>query len=202
MLSVVDFRVDDKVLDLGCGYGVVGIAAAMEVPPERVFMVDSDPLAVELAERNAQLNHVPNIRVSRSNGFRELGEAGFTKILVNPPYHVDFAVPKEFVHKGFNRLSIGGQFIMVTKRRVWYRNKLIGIFGGVRIADVDGYCIFTAVKKATTYAKVLDPRFSKPRNRQRTEKEHTDAAETHLRRRPARSREDINLHLPRPHACQ
>src|SRR3954471_13913552 len=53
LLSRVELQSTDKVLDLGCGYGVMGIYAAKRCQPEDVYMVDSDPLAIELATINA-----------------------------------------------------------------------------------------------------------------------------------------------------
>ena len=41
---------------------------------------------------------------------------------------------------------------MVTKRRDWYRNKLIAIFGGVKIREIDGYYVFMAERRAMRYA--------------------------------------------------
>ncbi len=158
MLSVVEFLPEDKVLDLGCGYGVVGILAARLIGAERVFMIDNDPAAVACAQTNARQNHVPDVSISVSDGFDQFGETDFTKILCNPPYHEDFSVPKRFVHKGFNRLVIGGQMVMVTKRRKWYEMKLKGIFGAVRIREVDGYHVFTATKESATWAKAKGPR--------------------------------------------
>jgi 16S rRNA (guanine1207-N2)-methyltransferase len=165
MLSCVELRRGDKVLDLGCGYGVVGIAAAKVVGAESVVMVDNDAVAVALAQENASANGVGEVKVRQSDGFEDFSDTDFSVILINPPYHVDFSVPKRFVHKGFNRMVIGGRFYMVTKRRLWYRNKLIGIFGGVRIEERGGYCMFMAEKRSATYAKVDDPDVirSKPR---------------------------------------
>jgi len=65
----------------------------------------------------------------------------------------DFSVPKMFIEKGFNRLRIGGRMYMVTKRKLWYKNKLISIFGGVKIWEIDGYYVFMSVKKSPDYAK-------------------------------------------------
>lgn len=152
MLSQVTFEADDKVLDLGCGYGPVGVLAATLTRPAQVWMVDVDPHAVEVASRNLALNGVKGVHCLVSDGLRGLGEAGFTKILVNPPYHADFAVPKHMIEKGFNRLAIGGSMWMVTKRDAWYRNKLTAIFGGVRAQSLDGYWVFEAVKKRASYA--------------------------------------------------
>lgn len=152
MLSYVEFRQSDKVLDLGCGYGVVGIYAAKRIGPENVTMCDIDPLAIEISRQNAMLNNVPAIRIVQSNGFQNIDNSGFTVILSNPPYHADFSVPKHFIEKGFNRLVAGGKMLMVTKRRDWYKNKFISIFGGVKIHETDGYFVFIAEKRSASYA--------------------------------------------------
>ncbi len=153
MLSLIRFETQDKVLDLGCGYGLVGILAAHHLPAERVVMLDNDPTAVAIARRNADANGVPQVTVALSDGVRDTRETGFTKIISNPPYHVDFAVPKHFIEKGFNRLMLGGTMWMVTRRRDWYRNKLGAIFGGSRVHEIDGYYVFEATKLRSTYAR-------------------------------------------------
>jgi 16S rRNA (guanine1207-N2)-methyltransferase len=116
LLANVQFHENDKVLDLGCGYGVIGIYAAKRLSPQQVFLVDNDRAAVECALRNAQMNGVESIHIQCSDGFRGLGEKDFTKILCNPPFHTDFSVAKHFIEKGFNRLVVGGSMWMVTKR--------------------------------------------------------------------------------------
>ena len=131
MLSVATFEPGMKVLDLGCGCGVVGILAAKKCGEAYVWLIDIDPLAVETAQRNAEENGVGGVTCAVSDGFRQFDEVGFDLILSNPPYQSDFAVAKGFIEKGFNRLRIGGRMLMVTKRREWYKNKLIAVFGGV-----------------------------------------------------------------------
>lgn len=152
MLSQVEFEQGDKVLDLGCGYGIVGILAAKIVGAQNVVMTDINKEAIGLSEKNAKLNEVEGVKIYRSNGFENIEEKDFTYILSNPPYHVDFSVPKSFIEKGFNRLSIGGSMYMVTKRKEWYKNKLISVFGGVKISEINGYYVFMAVKKDSHYA--------------------------------------------------
>jgi len=153
MLECAEFSLEEKVLDLGCGYGPVGIFAAKLICEAQVTMCDLDPLAVALAKSNAELNSVPGVRVLESDGFRGIDDAEYTLILSNPPYHADFSVAKHFIEKGFNRLAIGGRMMMVTKRRDWYRNKLAAIFGGVRVREIDGYHVMTAEKRGPNYAK-------------------------------------------------
>ncbi|HAI52125.1 MAG TPA: methyltransferase [Firmicutes bacterium] len=153
MLSTVEFQPGDRVLDLGCGYGVVGILAAKLIGAQNVVMVDIDPLAVQLARETAVLNGVSEILVCQSDGFSGLAETGFTKILCNPPYHTDFSVAKHFLEKGFNRLTLGGKLYMVVKRKEWYKNKLISLFGGVRVEYIDGYYVLCAEKRSPDYAR-------------------------------------------------
>ena len=147
MLSCVDFIPGMKVLDLGCGCGLVGILAAKLCGEANIVMCDIDPLAVAVAGKNALRNGVGGVKAVVSDGFSALDDTGFDLILSNPPYQSDFSVAK-----GFNRLKIGGRMVMVTKRREWYRNKLIAIFGGVGICEVDGYFVFEAEKRGMRYA--------------------------------------------------
>ena len=147
MLSVVVFRPGDKVLDLGCGYGVVGVFAATTIGQENVIMCDISSQAVLCARENAILNGVPKINVLESNGFAQITDRDFTLILSNPPYHADFSVPKHFIEEGYKRLKFGGRLVMVTKRLEWYKRKFISVFGGVQIFRVDGYYVFVGEKR-------------------------------------------------------
>jgi len=153
MLECISFTAADKVLDLGCGYGVVGITAAKQIPPANVFMSDISETALKYAKRNATLNNVGGVQILNSNAYHNINETGFTIIASNPPYHADFSVPKLFIEKGFNRLAIGGKFYMVTKRKDWYKNKFIAIFGGVRVHEKDGYFVFEAERRTQSYKK-------------------------------------------------
>lgn len=147
MLSVIDFLPSDKVLDLGCGYGIVGILAGKLIGEENVIMCDVSEQAIEYATMNLHINNVPDIRIRLSDGYKNVGERDFTLILSNPPYHADFSVPKHFIEDGFKKLVIGGKLIMVTKRLDWYKNKLTSVFGGVKVHEINGYYVFVAEKR-------------------------------------------------------
>ena len=153
MLQHVNIEAGMRVMDLGCGCGIVGIVAAKITGEENVFMSDADPLAVETARRNAERNHVAGVNIVLSDGFKSVDAGGFDLILSNPPYQTDFSVAKGFIEKGFNRLKIGGRLFMVTKRREWYKNKIISVFGGVEIRETDGYYVFIAQRRTLNYAK-------------------------------------------------
>ena len=152
MLSHVKIASGMRIMDLGCGCGVVGIVAAKIAGEENVFMSDADPMAVETARRNAERNGVGGVQVCVSDGFQSVDASGFDLILSNPPYQTDFSVAKGFIEKGFNRLKIGGKLYMVTKRRAWYKNKMVSVFGGVEIRETDGYYVFIAERRSLQYA--------------------------------------------------
>ena len=77
------------VLDLGCGYGVIGIALARRHPGSRVTMVDIDAHAVELARANVALNGVErNTRVVLSDGLRQLPGERFDLAVIHFPLHI------------------------------------------------------------------------------------------------------------------
>lgn len=152
MVSAVELESGQKLLDLGCGAGLVGIAAAKVLGEENVWMTDVDPAAVRCAAENAKRNGVENVHLCCGDALDAVDASGFDWILSNPPYHADFSVAKKFIEKGFNRLKLGGKLVMVVKRELWYRNKLTAIFGGVRMQEISGYFVFTAEKRSEHYA--------------------------------------------------
>lgn len=152
MVSVVELESGQKLLDLGCGAGLVGIAAAKVLGEENLWMTDVDPAAVRCAAENAKRNGVENVHLCCGDALDAVDASGFDWILSNPPYHADFSVAKKFIEKGFNRLKLGGKLVMVVKRELWYRNKLTAIFGGVRMQEIGGYFVFTAEKRSERYA--------------------------------------------------
>lgn len=147
LLSVFVLPEHGRVLDLGCGYGFVGISVARVAGGERVVMSDCSETAVAMARLNAEKNGYPDCMVCRSDAYEGLGELRFAAILSNPPYHSDFSVARRFIEEGWRRLEPDGFFYMVTKRRDWYKNKLISVFGGVTITEKDGYFVFAAQKR-------------------------------------------------------
>ncbi|MBO4696093.1 MAG: class I SAM-dependent methyltransferase [Lachnospiraceae bacterium] len=153
MLETVPAADGDKVLDLGCGYGVVGIYAAKKLGGEHVVMCDVLEEAVTLSKANLTRNGIEGVRVLQSDGLRSIEDRDFTLILSNPPYHTDFSVAREFIEDGFKKLKIGGRMALVTKRLDWYRNKLKTVFGGVKVFEKEDYYIFLSEKRTPRVEK-------------------------------------------------
>ena len=153
MLACADLAPGQRVLDLGCGWGLAGVYAALVCGAENVVMTDIDPRAAALARRNARKNGVEGVRVYTGDALEAVPDRAFDRILLNPPYQTDFSVAKRLILKSFNRLEIGGKLFMVTKRRTWYLNKLKSVFGGARVQQIDGYFVFEAERRARQYAQ-------------------------------------------------
>lgn len=149
MLNVVTFQHNDKLLDLGCGYGVVGIIAAQIIKMDNVYMSDVSEIAIRLTVENVKYNGIHNPKVILSDGFSNINEKDFSLIISNPPYHEDFKIPKEFIENGFRHLKDGGKMYMVTKRKLWYMKKFIRVFGGVKVYEREGYFVFEAEKRSS-----------------------------------------------------
>jgi 16S rRNA (guanine1207-N2)-methyltransferase len=160
-----------KLLDLGCGYGLAGLYLAKKYGDFiKITMCDNDISAIEAAQKNALINGLHDVDFIVSDGFRNIPSAGFDYILSNPPYHTDFSVAKHFIEKGFNRLAVGGagppnaltetvtekpggKLYMVVKRREWYKQKFISVFGGVTVTEREGYFVFCGERRSVRYAK-------------------------------------------------
>ncbi|MDD2442083.1 MAG: methyltransferase [Eubacteriales bacterium] len=147
MLDKVQLQPEDRVLDLGCGNGLVGLAVAARIGPRSVVLLDIDPLATRTTRLNAAANRLDEVEIITGDGPAAVLPRHFTLILCNPPYHTDFSVAKRLLEQSFNQLDPGGRLYLVVKRLTWYRNKLAGLFGGVTVMPVNGYFVLLAVKR-------------------------------------------------------
>jgi 16S rRNA (guanine1207-N2)-methyltransferase len=139
----------EHILDLGCGYGPVGIALAKAHPLLKVQMVDINERATELAKENARINHVQNqITVKVSDGFKQLQGHKFDAIFCNPPIRVG----KTFVYQLFSEsrehLSVDGALWIVIRKQqgsASAKEELSRLFDQVeQVTQKKGYCIFLA----------------------------------------------------------
>ncbi len=116
-LLIKHIDVDDGqwTLDLGCGYGAIGLALAKSTPLGVVHMVDRDFVAVEFAKKNADLNGITNCEVYLSNAFSKVGERlRFDNIVCNLPAHMRNELLYIILSDARKHLKPGGQLVVVT----------------------------------------------------------------------------------------
>ena len=104
----------DTCLDLGCGYGPIGLALARMCPDGVVYMVDKDFVAVDYARKNAEINRVANCRIYLSNGFSAVPSLPFDTIASNLPAKAGSEMLSLIIHQARDRLRPGGRFYVVT----------------------------------------------------------------------------------------
>lgn len=122
------------VLDLGCGYGPIGIAVASRWPQVRVVMADIDPLAVSAARTNAGLNGVGGrCEACLSDGISVLADRRFDAVLSHLPIHVPKSTLARLIDDSANVLRPGGEFIAVTASAVDLRDRIASTFGAVEV---------------------------------------------------------------------
>ncbi len=113
-------RPPQRILDLCCGSGCIGIAAALAFPDAEVDLVDVDPRAVALARRNVALHRLRSrVRVRESNLFDRLPAGTWDLILSNPPYvnATDMgALPVEHRHEPESGLAGGDDGLALVVR--------------------------------------------------------------------------------------
>ena len=115
LLKHIELEGGDVTLDLGCGYGALGLTIAKDTPAGDVHLVDKDFVAIEYAQKNARLNGLANCRIYLSNAFREV-PAGlrFDNIVANLPAKVGGELLTIILHDARARLKRGGRLYVVT----------------------------------------------------------------------------------------
>lgn len=101
------------VLDLGCGYGVLGIVYAKLCPSSIVYMVDVNELALELARLNAKLNNVRNVKVRKSDLYSNISDLMFDVVICNPPVSLGMEFNERLIRETYEHLKDGGMFQVV-----------------------------------------------------------------------------------------
>jgi 16S rRNA G1207 methylase RsmC len=115
LLKYIEINANDHILDLGCGYGPIGITLAKEAKNGSVLMVDKDFVAVDYARRNIELNRLGNAQAMLSNGLAQIpADRKFTTVVSNIPAKVGKEMLSIFLHDIHQHLEPGGQFVVVT----------------------------------------------------------------------------------------
>ncbi|MEM3731845.1 MAG: class I SAM-dependent methyltransferase [Candidatus Bathyarchaeia archaeon] len=141
-----------KVLDLGCGYGAVGIAAAASNPNLHVVMVDINNRAVWLAKKNIEMNNINNAEVRHGHLYEPVKGLSFDAILSNPPVSAGMKTIRAMIMDAPRYMNANASFQMVVKSKIAGK-RLHAIFeeafgNVVVLARKSGYRVLIATKEA------------------------------------------------------
>lgn len=132
LLRYMDINANSDCLDLGCGYGPIGVTMAKLAPQGKTLLVDKDFMAVEYSRKNITLNHADNAEAILSNSFDHIpAERRFDIIASNIPAKVGKELLTLILHDAYEHLNPGGRIYVVTINglRQFMKRYLNEIFG-------------------------------------------------------------------------
>ena len=142
--------VDGDVLDVGCGYGPIGISIASSYPERKIHMIDVNERALLLSAKNAERNGVTNATIYSSDALSDVQTSGFSAILTNPPIRAGKKTVFSFYDGAFSKLRSGGELWVVIQKKQGAPSTmqhLESLFGNVEtIIKKKGYYIIRVVK--------------------------------------------------------
>jgi 16S rRNA (guanine1207-N2)-methyltransferase len=140
----------DRILDVGCGYGPIGLSLAKALPEVAVHMVDVNERAIMLAKDNAAENKIDNVKIYESDRLMGVEEMGFGAILTNPPIRAGKKVVHDILEQSFQHLAEGGELWVVIQKKQGAPSameKMQELFGEAEVAAKSkGYFILKSVK--------------------------------------------------------
>lgn len=142
--------VEGPVLDVGCGYGPIGLSIAKGFPDRTVHMIDVNGRAIELAKANAEQNSVHNVDIYESDTLINVKEFKFAAVLTNPPIRAGKKTVHEIFEQSHQHLVERGELWVVIQKKQGAPSaieKLNQLFTTVETVDKSkGYFIIKAVK--------------------------------------------------------
>ena len=139
-----------SLLDIGCGYGCIGIVLG-KTYNINVTLADINDRAVELAGKNAEINGI-KAEIIQSDGFENIS-GNFDTIVLNPPIHAGKNIIYGIYLSSYEHLNADGEFYIVIQKKhgaLSHKQKLQEIFGTENLATLyskKGFFVFKLTKK-------------------------------------------------------
>lgn len=138
-----------KVLDVGCGYGVIGVTLKSLYPKMDLDMIDVNERALSLTKLNAQNNNV-SVNSFLSNSFEAVTN-NYDLILTNPPIRAGKKVVMDIITNSFSHLNVDGELWVVIQKKQGapsIKKLMIELFSNCTIVAKDkGYYILMSRKQ-------------------------------------------------------
>jgi 16S rRNA (guanine1207-N2)-methyltransferase len=154
LLEALDIGPCELLLDLGCGYGVIGIVAAQLSEGGHVILTDVNERAARLAQENLRANRVTNAEVRTGDVYAPVADLAFNHIVCNPPLRAGRAVVDRIISEAPAHLLEGGQLWLVARTRQGAESlqaRMTEAFGRAEIVKRgSGYKVLRATKEART----------------------------------------------------
>lgn len=150
LLDHLEVKPDDRAIDLGCGYGPIGLAIAKSAPQGHCTLVDKDFVAVEYAKKNAARNAIDNVDILLSNGLQHVPPGDFTLAVTNLPAKANKEHYYLFFHDIQQRLLPGGRFyiVVISGLRQFIARAFQEVFGNhTKVKQGKTYTVALAVKE-------------------------------------------------------
>jgi 16S rRNA (guanine1207-N2)-methyltransferase len=141
LLSICNIPKGANVLDMGCGYGIIGMYAAHQ-GAGWVDFVDSDLLAIAACKASIEKNQITNTTVIPGDLLSSIDATKYDLILSNPPFHtgqsVDYQIAEALIRQSFQALIPGGQIVIVANKFIRYDYLIRQIFDNVSVLASSG----------------------------------------------------------------
>lgn len=143
----------EKMLDVGCGYGVLGITLKKCFEQSQIDMIDVNPRAVELAQLNAKQNKC-DVHICISNLYEQVHDCDYTDVITNPPIRAGKSVIYTIFKEAYDHLQTDGHLWVVIRKQhgaLSAQKYIASVFGNCDIIHKEkGYFILKAKKSLTT----------------------------------------------------
>ena len=148
---LLPLNLSGRILDLGCGYGTIGLTIALSNKEARVDLADINTRALALCEKNAkELGLSQNVTVLQSDIYQNI-EGPYDSIVVNPPIRAGKRVTYAMYEGAKQRLIDGGSLYIVIRKAQGgpsARDYIESLFGNITLLKRDkGYYIYQAKKE-------------------------------------------------------
>jgi 16S rRNA (guanine1207-N2)-methyltransferase len=146
LLETLEFEGEEKVLDLACGYGAIGIFLSKMYGVD-VSFTDDSAVATQFTEENIELNGIEECRVENADCLDGFSGEEFDAIVSNPPTHQGSSVTEEIFLQSHESLKVGGSLYIVYNRNMKFEKDLEEIFRRVEVvAEQDNFRMTRAIR--------------------------------------------------------
>ncbi|MEB7765395.1 class I SAM-dependent methyltransferase [Staphylococcus pseudoxylosus] len=139
-----------NIIDVGCGYGPIGLMIAKVSPHHEVTMVDVNQRALNLSRKNKKRNRIDNVKVKESDGLSQVEDNTYDFVLTNPPIRAGKEVVHRILEDAYVKLKLDGELFVVIQKKQGMpsaKKKMQDTFDNVEVLEKSkGYYILRSVK--------------------------------------------------------